>query len=658
MKIKHVKIKGFRILENVSIDFDDTVTLIVGRNNTGKTSLTEIFYKFFSSNYSKFRFEDFSLCSYLGLKETEKLFNAYLESKAKGEADDIVLEREKAYKNTLPKIELSILVEYEESDNLASLSNFIMDLDPARKDALISCEYSVENSEKLMKKFSENKKEYKTLSEYLKKNYSYFYTSSYFAVDSKDENVRSRIEENAKGKISDVFLPQFISAQRIVDDQSSDEVRGLTKGFGDYYKHNNDSPDTNDLRVLLDKTSQDLDVDYKKFFKDIFTDLKDFGMGTGLNVQELEIKSKFDIEKVLKDNAILYYKHEDEFLPESHNGLGYSNLIYIILQFFNSFEEYKKRKPVPNFSLLFLEEPEAHLHPQMQQTFIKNVKSFIAKKDWNVQVVITTHSSHVVADSGFENIRYFEKNNKNVYVKNLSEFQAETNKEDVSIVPFLKQYMTLYNCDMFFADKIIMIEGTVERLLLPEMIKRNAPELNNQYVSVIEIGGAYAYKFKKLLTFLNVKTLIITDLDSVKKNAKSRFESCPVSEGEKTSNKTIEEYFQTKVLADIVAKKDTDKIHTNVRVAYQIPEGKKSVCGRSFEEAFIIKNAKLLSENIKDISTLDLFSGKSEKDIIDQAYSIADNIPKKSNFAFDILVLDVFDTPLYISESLLWLSKD
>ena len=141
----------------------------------------------------------------------------------------------------------------------------------------------------------------------------------------------------------------------------------------------------------------------------------------------------------------------------------------------------------------------------MQQTFIKNVQSFIKKKDWNIQVIITTHSSHIVADSGFENIRYFEKTDKSVLVKNLSEFQDTANKTDPSTITFLKQYMTLYNCDMFFADKVIMVEGVVERLLLPEIIKKTAPDLNNQYVSVIEIGGAYAYKFKALLNFLNIK---------------------------------------------------------------------------------------------------------------------------------------------------------
>src|SRR3990167_9378966 len=100
MKISRVEIKNFRILEDVKIDFDDCVTLIVGRNNTGKTSLAEIFYKFFGGiNSNKFKFEDFSLSSYHKLKETEKLYNDYIEAKTNHEPDESLLPKEKAYKD-------------------------------------------------------------------------------------------------------------------------------------------------------------------------------------------------------------------------------------------------------------------------------------------------------------------------------------------------------------------------------------------------------------------------------------------------------------------------------------------------------------------------------------------------------------------------------
>ena len=58
---------------------------------------------------------------------------------------------------------------------------------------------------------------------------------------------------------------------------------------------------------------------------------------------------------------------------------------------------------------------------------------------------------------------------------------------------------------------MILVEGLTERLLLPEMIRRSGGDLKHEYVSVITVGGAYALKFRELLEFLAVKTLIVTD---------------------------------------------------------------------------------------------------------------------------------------------------
>ena len=75
--------------------------------------------------------------------------------------------------------------------------------------------------------------------------------------------------------------------------------------------------------------------------------------------------------------------------------------------------------------------------------------------------------------------------------------------------------MKLTHCDLFFADAAILVEGNVERLLLPLMIQKAAIDLNTCYISFIEVGGAFAHIFKPLINFLGLTTLIITDIDSV-----------------------------------------------------------------------------------------------------------------------------------------------
>ncbi|MBS4063280.1 MAG: ATP-dependent endonuclease [Chitinophagaceae bacterium] len=677
MKITKVKIFNFRILENVTVDFDEVVTLIVGRNNSGKTSLAEVFNNFFSGEKSKFRFEDFTLNSYKSFVESKKFYDEYKLSVENEEAEEVILEKETRYKEAFPKIVVEIYLEYEDEDDgkLSSISNFLMDLDEMRKDALISCEYGVFEMEKLFKFYYANAAEYENnFIAFLKKNLHYF-EKRFFSVDRDNPKYRSHIEKPSE--IENIFLPRFIHAQTNLDDKSDDNTKGLSKGFESYFKLNKENDATaKALKKSLDDTSNEMDVNYKEFFKTIFADLKDFGVNSGINIQEIEVKSHFEVEEVLKDNANLFYKHDgDELLPEKSNGLGYSKLIFIVLTILSYYEEQSKRKTLPNFSLLFIEEPEAHLHPQMQQTFIKNINEFVKKKKWNAQIVITTHSSHIVADSGFDSIRYFDNSTKSVEVKNLTLFKDKLATSSPETLKFLKQYMTLYNCDMFFADKIIMVEGTVERLLLPEMIRMAAPNLLSQYISIIEVGGAYALNFKEFLEFINVKTLLITDLDSVKpekRGTKTVQIACQVADGLTTSNATLKKWIPKKIKpSELLLCTEAEKLNdtSRIRIAYQIPETAGEKCGRSFEEAFIIKNAAMFSTNTKNISSRKIFlektkvgnkttiSNKSTANIVLQSYEIAEEIPKKTEFAFDIMILAGWAVPKYIKEGLTWLEK-
>jgi len=129
-------------------------------------------------------------------------------------------------------------------------------------------------------------------------------------------------------------------------------------------------------------------------------------------------------------------------LPENFNGLGYLNLISIIFEIEIKKYEFKKLKNEnpSDINLLFIEEPEAHTHPQMQYVFIKNIKTIVAneisktienqlgneftiKKD--LQTIITTHSSYIVADSDFDSIKYLRIQNKEVKAKNLKELKLK-----------------------------------------------------------------------------------------------------------------------------------------------------------------------------------------------------------------------------------------
>jgi len=369
-------------------------------------------------------------------------------------------------------------------------------------------------------------------------------------------------------------------------------------------------------------------------------------------------------------------------LSESFNGLGYRNIIFMILELTSFIERFKnsREEKKSEFLTVMIEEPEAHMHPQMQQVFISQiVKKINQAKDTgiDIQLIITSHSSHIIAEAGidvekgFDRIRYFNKVGNKIEINDFNNFKHKNS--DRETFRFLKQYLNLQKCDIFFADKVIMVEGVTEKIILPLMINKIAQSLNNEYISIIEVGGAYAYKFKDLLNFIKIKTLIITDIDSV--NPTSRRQSCPVSTPNAvTSNTTLKNWIPKKeAIVDLNACSVTDKFDGDlIRVAFQIAEEHNGYIARSLEEAIINKNKVFFKSNylvtegeIEEIRNVkDAFTLLYDKDMDLLPADLAPESKEKSNFAFDLMTFDEdatnlkWEVPIYIKEGLEWLANN
>jgi putative ATP-dependent endonuclease of OLD family len=129
VSIKKVRVEGFRLLSDVEITMEPTSTIIVGRNNSGKTSLTDVFDKFTGESEAKFRLEDFSAGSRSKFVNASKLRSA-------GADPQTVLA-------ALPIIALTIEIGYDpKAKHLGPLAPFIIDLDVGTTTAVIRIEYS------------------------------------------------------------------------------------------------------------------------------------------------------------------------------------------------------------------------------------------------------------------------------------------------------------------------------------------------------------------------------------------------------------------------------------------------------------------------------------------------------------------------------------
>ncbi|WP_340203557.1 ATP-dependent nuclease [Ascidiimonas sp. W6] len=676
MRIRNIKVRCFRLLADVSIDLEDDITLIVGRNNTGKTSLLEVI-KMFTSGEDSLSFEDFSQSTYTLFKELliqfEKTLVAGISEEEKEKLELDIVTR-------FPKIQLQIEFVYDKAkDSLIELSEFITDLDDKRNDGCALLSYEPHNTLGLLKAFINREVKETTLIEYFKENLNTFYKLRCYAKDVKSDYL-SEIEIGYKDKLKKVVSFEDIKALRILDDKKSDSNKTLALGFSRYYNER-DKTDNNVKAIedSLKDISKDLKEKYNIVLQKIIEDLKKFGASTPIAIPPISIASEFDSESVIKNNIKYYYKQEEIDLPESYNGLGYSNLIYMVLELASFIERFRnaKEEKVSEFLTVLVEEPEAHMHPQMQQVFISQIKGILkdAEKDnIYVQLIITSHSSHILSEAGidsekgFKRIRYFNRVKKNVEVQDFNTLNISNEKQTAR---FLKQYLTLHKSDLFFSDKVIIVEGTTERMLMPQMIKKSGPGLATQYVSILEVGGAYSHKFKEILEFLKLKTLVVTDIDSVDSASGERCEVNNGINGELTSNYTLKDWIPKKTtIAELIAATEEEKTDSNIiRVAYQTQEN--GITARSFEEAFINSNIELLKSTFTDekgnstiIKNQFSFSRvKSAEDLINNTpYQLAPiSSSSKTNFAFDVMSFPEefgqWNVPEYIDNGLKWLEK-
>jgi predicted ATP-dependent endonuclease of OLD family len=696
MKIFKIEIENFRLLKGMSVDLEKTLSLIIGKNNTGKTSILSVLDKFLGhSERNKFKFDD---------------FNIDFKHEIQGIIVDEDVIAEDAYKRK--GIRLRIYLNYTERDNLSNISRVMMDLDPANNVVVLGFEYTMDYTHfvKLRRDFKEfltkenakkvEKPTYEVRSIY---NFLHSHHEDYFEVRRKsltyniatgqiNEDISIDLD-NEKINISDIINFKYISAKREVANREIDKT--LSGQTSRIYKRTEVSDAHNkaveDFQDTLSETDTHLSGIYKTLFDVIVKKVKDFG-GVKINESEIEIISTLKHRELLEGNTTVVYKHDaDNVLPEHYNGLGYMNLISMIFEIEILVQEFKRerdKKPA-DINLLFIEEPEAHTHPQMQYVFIKNIKKLLSEgiqrddgENRDLQYVITTHSACIVADSDFDDVKYLRREGVNkVAARNLKDLKKEY-EAGTTQYQFLTQYLTISRAEIFFADKAILIEGDTERILGSTLMrkidideeKRNLAAgtiddylpLLSQNIAIIEVG-AYSQIFEKFIDFIGIKTLIITDFDAVDNDGRK----CEVSAGVSYSNAAIEFFFNNPSIANLgdftlvnklfnkVAGVWTNQANGSLCIVYQTREDGYN--GRSFEDAFIHINKEFIKANMVN------FKGLQNKVLFEGAtgsYELADRcIKKKTHFALDIVYnsnrdFSNWEIPYYIKEGLLWLKRD
>ena len=713
MRLARYSVRNFRRLEDVTINLEDSKTVFVGANNAGKTSATAIFKLF--TQKAQFKIHDFSA----GLMKRIDALAMTVKGLAAGD---------------MPSIDLDIWFTVGSKTEYGRLGFLMPALSRDVVEVGLRLRFGVADLDLLLKEYdiafpSGDSGRRKSLTHFLgidgnlRQHFSITYyqlriqktnqgavvaaasspeVEAEITADTDVKTVESIAKpldpKDGRATLNSLLRVDYVDAQRNIDDEASSRSNQLSSVFYDFYTSNlKELPNDAAALQVIEKSNTDLTLHYETEFVSLMEIISELGYPS-LNDRGLKVISNLSPEKALGGNALLSYQDpdSDHSLPEAYNGLGFKNLVYIAIQIVHFQIQWSKTsEDRPLCHLIFIEEPEVHLHVQVQQTFLNQINKIIKKTSEKTgintpspQLVITTHSSHIVSVAEFKEVRYFKKivsadhsipakiRNSASRVLNLAQFNEIEKDEDN--INFLKKFVALPHCDLFFADGAIMVEGTVERLLIPQIIQRDFPSLLSRYITTLQLGGAYAHRFTSLLKFLGLPCLIITDLDSV--DPAKRQSTCIAGHptavtanasikelllDAKNKKKNDEKYKLAKTISSLNKLKLVDKIKnfgsSTLMVAFQEPVSMPSYGAsvvfipRTFEESFIFHNITYFHEG-KLRSEIDF---DDFPDALVDYYKIHSGIHSdfaKVDFVLSILSSDQpWVTPGYCADGLNWL---
>ena len=721
MKIHSIHIKNFRKLKNCHIDFGEKKTVFVGANNSGKTSAISAIVWFLKNN-EKFTLKEFTATNWALI---DRLGDQWLTNDP---IDDTLLDSHQ-WDDIVPSLDIWIDVadgeQYRVNHLIPSLSTW------DGKVVGVRCQYNPKDVKRLYVDYKETKEKAialqsteewkkasspdlfpKNLCDFLAKGSNlrdYFEVKYYiidFAIEPTDEDMAQVTPNNdlEKNPLEELIRVDTILASRDFSDpegQSDSDIDTLSKQFQKYYSNSNSEEEVlmpEDLELVsgIAKANETYDAKLTKTFEMPVKELKNINY-PGFQNPEIKIRSKIQIEEAIKHESAVQFAIQgmaELALPEKYNGLGYRNLISIYLKLMDFREKWLKAlsegKNIEPIHLVFVEEPEAHLHAQAQQVFVRKAfealcnNKTIRENHWlKTQLVLSTHSNHIINELDLNCMRYFKRVmdahdkipiSKVVNLSNTFGLDDETKQ-------FVTRYIRLTHCDMFFADAIILVEGPAEKILVPSFLANAG--LESYYISVIEVNGRHAHSFRSLINKIGIPTLIVTDIDATEtivEEGKEKHKAVITAKekGYKTGNPSITSWLPGKELVDdLMELNGAERTVDNVRIAFQTTISVKwnkenevytDICPYTFEDALIFTNLELFRQNgLKKMGTITTIANLLKKSCSaeDLQKLIFDKLEsksgfKKADFAISLLYKDDFNdliAPTYIQEGLEWMKK-
>ena len=465
MHISNLKIRNFRTIENLELSFNKGLNVLIGENNSGKTAIIDLLRLIFDKgNYPHeiyWKETDFRVGSTDEIKPIEFKIKFKIDNK-----------NEKYWFNDLH------IVEIDENNNMQDF------LEIHGKITLINSN----NSKKIKREFwggedFENKIPWEV------------WNSLNFTYLSPLRDVNRDLRPTNNNLLSKLFL----NIADLKDDDYKEKMASIIKENFDndeWIELLNEGKDkiiTHLKEMNFIDDFQDIDINFSTFeYEDI--------------VKKLILQLPIDLDD--ETNKINYFNLYQ-------NGLGYNNLIYASTIFGDIIQ--RKELLKQDYNLLLIEEPEAHLHPQLESTFFRYLQKLDIHNEF--QIIVSSHSPTITAKTKLDNVIVMKNINNTIYATSIKDTCLK-NEDKI----FLKKFLDVTKSQLFFSNGVILVEGISEALLLPIFAKMLGEkyDLEKNGIEVIVTGISFQ-RYSGLFNSddpnkrLNFKCAVLTDDDGDKK---------------------------------------------------------------------------------------------------------------------------------------------
>lgn len=550
MYIKEINILNFRSFKEALIPFHEGVNVIIGHNNTGKSNLLR------------------AMGLVLGYSNGHRLGTSDLFY----ETDVAELQRQS------PRVKITLVLRRSADENLYSTDMALfanMMTDPAlSEEAELRYEFKQDDSqEQNYKADVANAITAKEIWKIIEQDYIRLYKSS---RSGGNQAAGININETL-GQIDFQFLDAIRDVSHDLYAGYNPLLRDVLNFFIDYSVKNDVTKTEDEIKEQLKALRDDFVQQSRPLMQTLQNRLQDgknvflkYALDTGATFNGAEP----DFDGTVTENEMfsvlrMFIKYAVGIeVPATYNGLGYNNLIYMSLLLAKMQADgniaYMKRN-AKVLSFLAVEECEAHLHPAMQYKFLK----FLQDNNWNGhvrQIFMTSHSTQIVSAVKLDDLICLTSPALGqINVGYPRAIYKEESSNDMVSKQYVQRFLDATKADMFFANRLIFVEGIAEELLLPVFARYLNKNLTDEHVLVVNMGGRYFNHFLKLFDTknpytINKKIVCLTDIDPCrkKKGDDRNYEVCyPYEYNIDTDNYDYKHHADTEV--------DQYVVHPNIR---------------------------------------------------------------------------------------------